>query len=89
MKPYQISQIIRNEGLLYKTFIQGQTTYLTDVLSFILDLSICRMFVEMKEIDIKNSEEHYQRFRILSSIFLADETLCYAFGWHQACMANL
>jgi len=47
------------------------------------------MFVEMKEINIKSNEEHHRRFRIISSVFLAYETVSYASDWHKAWMTKL
>jgi hypothetical protein len=47
------------------------------------------MFVEMKETNIKSNEEHYRRFRILSSVLLAYETVRYESDWHKAWMTKL
>lgn len=47
------------------------------------------MFVEMKVINIKTNEEYHRSFRIVSSVFLAYETVRYASDWHKVWMTKL
>jgi hypothetical protein len=69
--------------------IRRRTKSIFNWWSFIWDFSVWCIFVEIKEMNIKSIEEHHRRLRILSSVFLAYETLRYASDWHKAWMANL